>query len=373
VRQPDAGDDGPVGHRGIAGAPAPDVRDIRRRVIAEVSWATLFKIVAVAALVWLWLTLYQLVLVLIVAVLLAVTLDPVVARIERWRLPRWAAASIVGVVLLAAIGGFLYLTWSSLSSQASMVGARLQAFEASVAGRLPGPVQSAFGNEQGSGIESYLAPMAMRLIRAITSAVVVVALAFVLTIYLLIEGRRTYQWLLAFVPHRRRAKVHEMACESHRVIFGYVAGNVATSVFATIFVLVTLSVLDVPAALLLAVVAGICDFIPVVGFILSVMPALVLALSVSTKAAAIVLVCYLAYHGIENYLIAPYVYGDRLELSNLVVVLAFAVGAELAGVIGALIALPLAAAYPAVERIWLRDTVGGETVREHRAIERRSA
>lgn len=59
---------------------------------------------------------------------------------------------------------------------------------------------------------------------------------------------------------------------------------------------------------------------------------------------------------------------NRLKLSNVAVVLAFAVGAELAGVVGALIALPIAAAYPAIERIWLREQVGEETVREHKAI-----
>ena len=74
-----------------------------------------------------------------------------------------------------------------------------------------------------------------------------------------------------------------------------------------------------------------------------------------------------------NYIIAPRVYGDRLKLSNVAVVLAFAVGAELGGVVGALIALPLAAAYPAIERIWLREKLGDDLVREHRAIERKSA
>jgi predicted PurR-regulated permease PerM len=348
------------------------VRD-QRHVTVEVRWATLFKLIAAVALVWLWLTLYQLVLVLIVAIVLAVTLDPVVAWVERRGLPRWGASTLVGAVLLAIIGGFLYITWSSLSSQASMVGERLQDFGQAALSRLPQAVQTAFSANGGGGVESYIAPMALRLVRGISSAVVVILLAFILTVYLLIEGAQTYRWLLAFVPHRHRARTHQTLCESQRVVFGYVAGNVATSVFATIFVLVTLLVLHVPAALLLALVAGLCDFIPVVGFIVSLAPAIVLALTVSAQTTLIVAICYVAYHAFENYFIAPRVYGDRLRLSNVVVVLAFAVGAELAGVVGALIALPLAAAYPAIERIWLKDKVGGETVREHRAIESRSA
>jgi predicted PurR-regulated permease PerM len=67
------------------------------------------------------------------------------------------------------------------------------------------------------------------------------------------------------------------------------------------------------------------------------------------------------------------VYGDRLKLSNVAVILAFAVGAEIAGVIGALIALPVAAIYPSIERIWLRDELPAETVEEHKGIEHRTA
>jgi predicted PurR-regulated permease PerM len=156
------------------------------------------------------------------------------------------------------------------------------------------------------------------------------------------------------------------------VIFGYVAGNIATSVFATIFVLVVLSALKVPAAMLLALLAGVFDFIPVLGFILSAVPAVVLALTRSPATALIVVLLYIGYHTIENYLIAPWVYGDRLQLSNIAVVLAFAIGAELAGVVGALIALPIAAAYPAIERIWLRDKLGDQVVQEHRTIARKA-
>jgi predicted PurR-regulated permease PerM len=101
-------------------------------------------------------------------------------------------------------------------------------------------------------------------------------------------------------------------------------------------------------------------------------PAIVLAVTVSPRTALVVAMLYAVYHTVENYAIAPYVYGDRLKLSNVVVVVSCAVGAELAGVIGALIALPAAAIYPAIERIWLRDTLAEDTVKEHRAIERKA-
>jgi len=78
----------------------------------------------------------------------------------------------------------------------------------------------------------------------VTGALVGV-LALILTIYLLIEGRQTCAWLLAYAPPAYRARVDFTACEAHRAIHGYVVGNVATSVFAAIFVFVSLTILKV--------------------------------------------------------------------------------------------------------------------------------
>jgi predicted PurR-regulated permease PerM len=92
------------------------------------------------------------------------------------------------------------------------------------------------------------------------------------------------------------------------------------------------------------------------------------AATVSTTAVILVVALYIGYHFVENYVIAPKVYGAKLEMSNLAVLLAFAVGAELGGVIGALLALPVAATYPTIERIWLPEYVGEERVKEHESL-----
>ena len=123
--------------------------------------------------------------------------------------------------------------------------------------------------------------------------------------------------------------------------------------------------LKVPAAPVLAIIAGLFDFIPVVGFLLSLGITAVLAATVSTTALVGVIAFYLAFNAIENYFIIPKVYGRGLALSNLAVLIAVAVGGQLGGVMGALLALPLAATYPIVERIWLRDSLSEDTVDIH--------
>ena len=341
----------------------------RRGIAVDIRWKTIFKLIVAAGLVWMWLTLVQLVLVLIVAVLLAVALNPMVDWFERHGWARWAAAALIFVALLATLGGFAWLTWTAVAEQARFASKHIAEVEHQVLNTLPLWLRNAAGVQNEKGVQSTLALWALRFGRSAISAVIVSALGLILTMYLIVEARATCDWLLAFVPKTKRAKAEQTIVVAQRVIFAYVAGNVLTSVMAAIFVGVVLAILKVPAALMLAVIAGLFDFVPVIGFIASSLFAVAMALTVSSSTALIVLGLYAAYHLVENYLISPWAYGDRLKLSNVAVILAFAVGAELAGVIGALIALPVAAAYPSIERIWLRETLPEDTVAEHKAIE----
>jgi predicted PurR-regulated permease PerM len=156
-------------------------------------------------------------------------------------------------------------------------------------------------------------------------------------------------------------------------MYGYVVGNVATSIFATVVVFTALSLLHVPAALLLAVLAGVFDFVPVLGFIFSSGPAILLGLSVSPAVGLAVVGVYGGYHLVENYYVGPRVYGDRLKLSNLAVIVAFAIGAKIGGVGGALLALPVAAVYPVIERVWLKDYLGRDAVETHQRLQNDSS
>ena len=340
-----------------------------RRATLDVPWRTIFKLFAAAALVWLWLTLVQLVLAMIVAVLIAVTLDPVVRWLEQRGVGRSGATVIVGLMVIAVAGGLLWLTWASLADQGAYLLDRLQQSEAELLAKLPGWLRRALPLADADQLPSMAGPYAARVGQSAASAVVLTALGFVLTLYLLIEADSTREWLVAFVPRPRRARVQQTLRESEHVIFAYVAGNFITSVIATATTFVVLWWLNVPAALLLAVIAGLSDFLPVIGFIVGAVPTMLLALTVSGTTALIVAAFYLAYNTLENYVLSPWAYGGRLKLSNVAVILAFVIGGEVAGVIGALIALPIAAAYPAIEKIWLREQLPDETVREHEQLE----
>jgi len=343
------------------------VAEARRTI--DISTLSVVRVLAAVVLVWLWLHLWQLLMLVVVAVVVAVGLEPVVEWLERRRVPRGIAAGGVVVLLAVVVIGFFALAGSSLLQQARDLGGRVNEVRQTVAERLPPFVRKAI-HDSGTPLNpGDVAGYALNAGRLAVDSVIVAVMALILTIYLLIEGRKTYQWLLAYVPRSHRERVHVTATEARGKIRGYVVGNVATSVFAAIVVLVALTALHVPGALLLAVLAGVFDFVPVLGFICAAAPAILLAMSRSVTVAIAVAAVYASYHLAENYYIGPRVYGGRLRLSNLAVIVAFAAGAEIGGIVGALLALPVAALYPVIERVWLRDYLAPDAVETHRRME----
>jgi predicted PurR-regulated permease PerM len=333
----------------------------RARVI-DISSATFLRALGAIALAWVWFRLWQWVLVFVLAAFLAVALDPAVQWLEKRGLRRSYGALLIASCLVLVLAGFIAVSGASIAEQTRVLGNRVGEFRQAVMTRIPKEMQQAGSSMAPSG-ESLTGAA-----RAFGGGIAGIAVALVVTVYLLLDGRRTYQWLVAFVPAPNRLRVDATAVCAREVVAAYVRGNVITSVLCAVITWIVLAALQVPAALVLALLAGILDFVPVIGFILSAAPAVLLAFAVSPTVALVVAIFYVLYNVVENYYIQPKVYGRELRLSDLAVIAAFLVGAELGGVLGAVIALPLAAMYPAVERIWFDRPGENDTANEHRRI-----
>jgi predicted PurR-regulated permease PerM len=346
-----------------------------RRTELHVPVATIVKVLLTALLVWATLQLVPELLLFVLAVLAAVTLSPVVARIERWGVSRTVAVAIVAIAIVGVASAFVALVIPPLTSQISMLADNYRSYRAGVDRQLSPDypflkrvvLQILDLPSSPEVAASLKRPLAWG--RVAVVGLTGVVLGIVLVIYLLVDGKKTYAWLLAYVPRRHRAKMAETVPEVSEVVIAYVQSQVLTSVLYAVYAFAALTLLKVPAALPLSLLAAICDVIPVLGVIVSTVPAVLLALTVSPVTAGAVLVLYALYHVFENYLIIPKVYGRRLRLSGLAVLATLIVGGTLYGIAGAVLALPIVAAYPIIERVWLQDRLSDEVLRDHSALE----
>jgi putative heme transporter len=352
---------------GLHEPPPPRVAEVRLRVPVS----TILALLIAAACVWALLKLIPSLILLVVALVLAVTLWPVADRLERRGFSRPLSVALVACGMLVVVGTFVLLVLPPLATQTLELATNLGAYRRNVQAHL-GPGHPLLARLMSEIFDLPSSPeVATSLNRplawgqmAVESAVAAI-LVLVLSLYLLLDGKRTYAWLLAYVPRRHRGKMAETVPAVSEVVMAYVQGQLLTSLLYGSFAFAVLTFLHVPSALPLAVLAAICDVLPILGVFLSTIPAAFFALTVSPFAAAAVVVLYLLYHALENYLIVPRVYGRRLRLSPLVVLLALVVGGSLYGVLGAVLILPLFAAYPIIEKIWLADYLSDEVVADH--------
>jgi putative heme transporter len=353
--------------------PAPrEAQTFQLRVPA----ATILKVCVALALIWIAVRLIPTLLLLLLSLLFAVTLAPIVARLEKRGLSRGFAVLVIAAMTLLLIGSFVAFAIPPLVSQTVEVSANLPSYRQNVQQRLSPqyPAVAAIVDQvfqlpsSPEVARSLKQPLAWG--RAAVEVSIAIVLVMAITLYLLIDGKRVYAWLLAYVPRRHRRNMALTLPAMSDVIVAYVQGQLITSVLAGIYALAVLSVLRVPAAIPLAVLAAVCDVLPVVGAFASGIPAVLFALTVSPVAAAAVLSLYLAYHALENYVIIPKVYGSRLRIPTLVVFIALLVGGALYGVVGAVLILPVFAAYPIIEKIWLHEYLSDELVADHKELAR---
>jgi predicted PurR-regulated permease PerM len=356
-------------------APTPE-QPAARRVELSIPFATIVKVLVAAFLVFALLKLWLPFLVFLVAVLIAVTLAPVVAWLEKRGLSHGLAVGVVALVMLGVIVFFAAVVLPPLIGQVLNLAEDFPAYRSRVENQVPADkpflkeiLLEVFDLPSSPAVKAWLEqPLIWGKIAV--GVVGVTFFLYVLSVYLLLDGKRVYVWLLAYVPRRYRSRMAKTIPEVSDVVFAYVGGQILTSIMATVVSFAILTAFQVPAAVPLSLLAGICDAIPIIGVVILTVPAVLMAMTVSPTAAAGVLALYVLYHVIETYFLVPRIYGRRLQLSTLAVLLALVVGGTLQGILGAILILPLVAAYPIIERIWLHDYLSSEVIKDHAALER---
>lgn len=325
----------------------------------ELPGRTIARVILTLVLIWLLTRLWSILLLGIIAVVAAAALYPVVRRLERRGLNRPSAVAAVLLTIAAAFALMLWLIIPPLIDDGRDFADRFPEYIQTAQDRIEqNPValdqldtSSGGTSPDWGGIANRFLSFGAGIVGAISNTLII----FVMTIYILTDGERIYAWLVRYLPWKQRERLDRAIPEVSRVISGYVAGQLLTSFIFGVFTFLLLTSLDVPQALFLAILAAFADAIPIAGVIIATIPAVLLALSVSWTTAVIVLVAYLIYQQIENYIIVPRVYKNTLQISSFAVLVAVLIGGELLGIVGVLLALPIAAAIPALEDIWIDE------------------
>jgi predicted PurR-regulated permease PerM len=205
-----------------------------------------------------------------------------------------------------------------------------------------------------------LSGTAISVTKSVISIVVgIITIAF-LTFFMLLEGPKWMERFYWLLPPESRPRWENVCNQIYRTVGGYVTGNLLISLIAGGSTTIVLLILDVPFAVALGLVVAILDLIPLAGATIAAFLIGTVAFIHSIPAGIIVVVFFIIYQQIENHFLQPVVYGRTVQLSPLVVLISVLIGAELAGILGALGAIPVAGAIQVLIIDWLRHRREGK-------------
>jgi predicted PurR-regulated permease PerM len=294
------------------------------------------------------------------ALFIAAGLDPAVSWLVQRGLRRSLAVLVVLFLVIAVIGGFLAAAIPPLADQTTTLTAQIPHYARTLQDHSSelGKLNARYHLEQrleklvstrGTTLVSGLLGAGKVVLGAATSMLVVA----VLTIYFLAGLPKIKLFVYRLAPHSRRTRVILLGDEIFTKVGGYVLGNVLTSVIAGFGTFLWMIAFGIPYPVLLGLFVALLDLIPVVGSTIGGAVVTLIALTVSLPVALATLGFYVAYRLAEDYLLVPRIMGRAVQVPAVVSVVAVLVGATLLGIVGALVAIPTAAAL----RLWL-DEVG---------------
>jgi predicted PurR-regulated permease PerM len=290
------------------------------------------------------------------ALFIALGLDPIVRWLETKHVPRPAGIAVALSILVGIVAGFFALLIPTIVSQTSQIVDRAPGYaddflsseffttldtQFQLRDRVSSEIDRFFANSEAvGGIFGGVLGVGSVILNGLFGTLVVLVLA----LYFLASLPGMKKWAYRLAPRSRRPRVEVLSEEITRSVGMYVIGQACVALLNGTFAFIVMSIADVPFSVLLAFVVALLAFIPLVGGTIAAVLVSLIALTVGWHTALLFAIPYVAYLQFEAYFISPRIMQRAVAVPGAVAVIAVIAGGSLLGVLGALIAIPTAAA-----------------------------
>ena len=329
--------------------PEQELLSRRTRVIrVEIAPWTIFSLVLVIAGLWIFTRLLPVVLVLVGALMIVGTLGPAVEWLEQRGVSRGVGIAIVFAVLFVSTVLIFALTIPELVNQVrSLIGMEPALRERLAVWFARSPLTANLAdtmrNVQYDALIKSSAASVLTFFTLVVESVAYGVGAIFLALYMMLDRDRLRGALFAVVPRTHHIRLSRILVNLNTIVGGYIRGQMITCAMMAVFMLVLLTACGIPNALVIAVFGGLADVLPYIGIFITMGPAVAAALPFGAVITLVVFLLMLAYEEFESRVLVPIVYGRALRMPSSVVLFSLIAGATLFGIIGALLALPVAA------------------------------
>lgn len=321
------------------------------RISLDIPASAIFRVVLILLGLWFLWFVRDILLFLIVAIIIASALEPLAARLASYRIPRPLSVLVVYVVVLAVIGGIASAILPPLAAEVrELAGVLPDVYERFT--RLLGGLGVVIGTPEVIenlrtgllNLGEFLATSAAGLFtttRTVFGGVLSVFLVFVVSFYLVVNRNGLVSFIKSLTPSEHQVYVLGLVERAQRKVSRWAGAQLILGVIVGILVYLGLWGLGVKYALALALLAGFLELIPVIGPIISAVPAALVGFTQSPLVGLLVILLYLVVQQLENHVLVPLIMRRAIGLNPLITILAILIGAKLAGFLGILLAVPV--------------------------------
>lgn len=317
----------------------------------DISSSTIFRTILILLAFWFLYLIRDILVILLGAIVVAAAIEPLANRLQRYRLPRAVSVIAVYVAVLAVLALVITLVFPIIFQQVSQLYQALPhlllVLQEVVGGVLPGSSTALAEQLQGgvARIADTFGNIGLNVFqqtRSVFGNIVSVVFVFVIALYLVIEENALMKFFRIIVPVEHQTYVHNALERVQYRLGRWVLGQITLGVIVGVTVALGLTLLGVPYALALGLLAGVLEIIPYIGPILAGLSATIVAFSVSWVLGVATLVFFFLVQQAESHFVIPNVMKKATGLNPLVTLIAVLLGARLAGVAGIILSIPVA-------------------------------
>ena len=304
----------------------------------EISHRTIIFTVLFLLLLWFLYLIKDILLIFFISLLLMAIINPAVVKLSKYRVPRVVSVLFVYMATIAIlaliIGGIL----PALIEQTTNFANNLPSFLSGIG------ISSYFSDQIIEELIVQLGKLPAQIIKvvfSIFSNVIAVITVTIFTLYLLLSRNKIDEQLTNFLGEKQQKRVEKIVDNLEEKLGGWARGELALMVLVGLFTFIGLSLLGIPYALPLSLLAGVLEIIPNIGPIIAAIPSVIIGFGISPAIGIAVIVLAFIIQQVENYVFVPKVMEKSVGVSPIITLLALAVGFKISGIIGALISVPV--------------------------------
>lgn len=334
---------------------------MKNRIVFDISTVSIIRIILVLAALWFLFFIRDIIAIVFVSIIISAALSPIIDRLNKNGIPRTLSIVFMYLLIMGIIGGLVYFVLPPMVNQIQQLADSLPGYFKTFSNFITslrdvdsnGILSASQANL--NSISAFLGEFINNILSTTLgffSGAAALLMMLVLTLYFLLDENGIKKFFISLLPIRQKTRIISMANKIGHKLGGWLRGQLLLAVIVGLVVYIGLSILGMPYALTLAIVAGLFEIIPIIGPILAAIPAILVAFTISPTMALAITIFYILVQELENKLLVPKVMQHAVGLNPITIIIIILIGAKLMGIIGVLLAVPVAAVIYVILEEW---------------------